>query len=143
YHRLVLELFFVAAYALRSESPGITPAYRDRLVAMARFVAAYSRRDGSSPLWGDADDARVLPFGGQALSDHRYLIGLVALLVDDEGLQRLASGSEEEAYWWFGPKRTGKLAHETAPLASQAFPQGGVFVMRNAEDHVFIDCGPI
>ena len=40
---------------------------------MARFAAAYTRPDGTSPAWGDADDARALPLGGQQLGDHRYL----------------------------------------------------------------------
>ena len=86
YHRLVLELFFVAAFALRRQKIGVSEVYTRRLGAMARFVAAYSRPDGSTPLWGDADDARVLPFGGQSLQDHRYLIGLVGLLLDDADL---------------------------------------------------------
>ncbi len=52
---------------------GAADWYVERLEAMARFAAAYTRPDGRSPAWGDADDARALPLGGQALGDHRYL----------------------------------------------------------------------
>lgn len=72
YHRLVLELFFVAAYCRRDPGDGFSEAYMQRLGAMARFVAAYSRIDGSSPLWGDADDARVLPLG----TNHSAIIAI-------------------------------------------------------------------
>ncbi len=36
----------------------LSDSYVQRLRAMARFAAAYSRPDGTSPLWGDADDAK-------------------------------------------------------------------------------------
>lgn len=142
YHRLVLELFFAAAYSLRRD--GVSDAYRRRLSAMARFVAAYSRANGSTPLWGDADDARVLPFGGQALGDHRYLIGLVGLLLEDADLVGLHTGPLCEAFWWFGAVAAQRLAGSAQRLpSSQAFTDAGVYIMRNQDDHVFIDCGPV
>jgi len=144
YHRLVLELFFVAAFSRRRSSQGLSKPYAQRLSAMARFVAAYSRNDGSTPLWGDADDARVLPFGGQALGDHRYLIGLVGLLLDDPDLITLHSGPVGEAFWWFGAGAAERLAAVVPQYpGSRAFGDAGVYIMRNQADHVFIDCGPI
>jgi hypothetical protein len=62
-------------------------AYDERLAAMARFSAAYSRPDGGPALWGDADDARTLPLGRQPLGDHRYLAGLVGAAFDGPGLR--------------------------------------------------------
>ena len=145
YHRLVLELFFVATFSHQKVSGGsVSKPYAQRLAAMARFVAAYSRADGSTPLWGDADDARVLPFGDQALGDHRYLIGLVGLLLGDADLIALHSGSVGEAFWWFGAAAAERLAAVPTTLpTSQAFSDAGVYIMRNHDDHVFIDCGPI
>ena len=144
YHRLVLELFFAAAFTQRESSRGVSGIYSQRLSAMAKFVAAYSRPDGSTPLWGDADDARVLPFGDQALGDHRYLIGLVGILQGDARLEALHSGSVCEAFWWFGAAAAERLATASTNVpGSQAFNDAGVFIMRNQDDHVFIDCGPI
>jgi hypothetical protein len=143
YHRLVSELFFVAAFS-RRESGGVSAAYAERLSAMAKFAACYSRLDGSSPLWGDADDARVLPFGDQALGDHRYLIGLIGLMQGDADLLALHSGSVCEAFWWFGAAAAERLATvKTKFPMSQAFREGGVFIMRGEDDHIFIDCGPL
>jgi hypothetical protein len=143
YHRLVTELFFTAAFSQRSGG-GLSSSYAQRLAAMAKFIAAYSRTDGSSPLWGDGDDARVLPFGDQALGDHRYLVGLIGLMQGDEDLVALHSGSVSEAFWWFGAQAAERLAAVSTKLPeSQAFNDAGVFVMRNHSDHVFIDCGPV
>lgn len=144
YHRLVLELFLLPAiYRLRLGLP-VDESYRSRLCDMARFSAAYSRADGTVPLWGDADDARALPFGCQPLNDHRYLSGMVGLAFDERELIDLASGPLSEAFWLFGPEGASRLKSVSQrPLKSQAFGEGGFFVMRGDRDHVFIDCGPI
>lgn len=65
YHRFVLELALLAAlFRLRRGAP-VGADYRDRLAAMARFVAAASAPGGDMPMWGDADDGRVLPLAGE------------------------------------------------------------------------------
>ena len=53
---------------------------------MARFATAYTRPDGTSPHWGDADNGRALPFGMQPMDDHRYLAGLIGLTFRDDEL---------------------------------------------------------
>jgi hypothetical protein len=142
YHRLVAELFLLPARYRQSCGLAVPNVYSDRLRGMARFTTAYSRPDGTSPVWGDADDGRALPLDTQALTDHRYLTGLVALAFDDAELMALPWGDGDEIAWHFG---TAALARKRpdAALASAAFKQGGFYILRNAENHVFIDCGPI
>ena len=57
-----------------------------------------------------------------------------------------ATGPRGEAFWLLGPAAADALP-ATAPSpqlsGSSAFPNGGFYVMRNARDHVFIDCGPV
>jgi hypothetical protein len=143
YHRLVAELFLIASMALTAVQQPASDAYRHRLAAMARFTTAYSRPDGLAPLWGDNDDARSLPLGGQALRDHRYLVGLIGLHLRDDELIAAARGPRAEAAWLFGAEAAGKLAEEGALPASSAFRHGGVYVLRDRDDYLFIDCGPI
>jgi len=146
YHRLVLELFFFPALYRECCGLDVPSAYRERVIAMARFVAAYSRADGSVPLLGDADDARVLPFGGQGINDHRYLLGLVGLAWEVPDLIEQFAGPRDEICWWLGADVAARLPVRDRPaviLPSRAFRDGGVFIMRNAVDHVFIDCGPV
>lgn len=144
YHRLVLELFLWPALFRQAAGDAVPVDYAKRLCAMAGFVSAYSREDGTSPLWGDADDARVMPFGGQQLGDHRYLIGLVATAFDDEELAASFGGSRSELLWILGIEKASAL--RTRPSASPvsiAFPEGGAYIMCCGRHHVFIDCGPI
>lgn len=143
YHRLVAELFLVSSIALRAAGRVPSPLVDGRLAGMARFTAAYSRPDGLAPLWGDNDDARTLPFGSQPLRDHRYLVGLIGLHLHDRELMAISRGFRAEAAWMFGCEAAGTLPETGACVASSAFPDGGVFVMRDEQNHVFIDCGPL
>lgn len=147
YHRLVTELFlWPALYRLRAGRT-VSLAYQERLQKMAAFATAYTRPDGSAPHWGDGDDARVLPFSERSLSDHRYLPAIVGLEFGHVELGRENPGPVDEAYWMFGTEaaRTARSwwSAPRTPRRSSAFPDGGYYVLQNAADHVFVDCGPV
>lgn len=144
YHRLVTELFFWPAMYRTSCGFECEKIYVDRLIQMAYFSRAYCRDDGSVPLWGDADDARVLPFGTQDINDHRYLHTLVGLYCREPSLLHHEEACMGEVYWTFGPAgvRRWRAGIPEKP-ASQAFPDGGFYIMRGLNNHIFIDCGPV
>lgn len=140
YHRLVTELFLMPArYRLAAGLP-IAADYRARLEAMGKFAAAYTRPDGTSPNWGDADDGRALPMGTQALGDHRYLVPMIEATFGSAAVAVPPAGGDEIA-WHCGLDRIGATFATT--IASQAFPQGGVYILAAGDSHVFIDCGPV
>ncbi|HEX3048422.1 MAG TPA: alginate lyase family protein [Bacillota bacterium] len=146
YHRLVLELFFLPALYRKACGLPVANEYGERLIAMARFTAAYDRNSHPAPLWGDADDGRVLPFGGQPINDHRYLTGLVGIGWNVPELVECFSGSRAEILWWLGPEAAAGLPG--APVSkvvieSQAYPNAGFYIMRNDRDHIFVDCAPV
>jgi len=146
YHRLVLELFFLAARYREATGLSVPDDYRHRLIAMARFTGAYTRSDGSTPLVGDADDARALPFGGQAITDHRYLAALIGAHWSVPDLRARCPGSRVEVLWTLGRSSAASLPEASSgqpARTSSAFPDGGFYVMQNERDHVFIDCGPV
>jgi uncharacterized heparinase superfamily protein len=144
YHRFVFELFMWPALYRRCLGLDVPDEYNQRLLAMARFTAAYMRSDGTSPLWGDADDARALPFGGQPVGDHRYVLGIAAIALNDAQLASWFSGPRSELTWIFGPERVAMFPHAPAAApSSSAHKNGGCFVMRDGATHVFIDCGPV
>ena len=146
YHRLVQELFLYPALYARLHGVEIPAQYRERLLLMARYTAAYVRPDGTVPLIGDADDARTLPLGSQAINDHRYLLGISGVAFDDAELKMQFQGSRSEIFWLFGPAAavalSGTTPRQVIPT-SMAFPVGGSYVMRNVSDHVFATCAPL
>jgi uncharacterized heparinase superfamily protein len=145
YHRLVLELFFLPACyreALKLKTP---EHYKERLVRMAEFSVAYTQPDGGVPYWGDADDARALPFGNQAINDHRYLSALLGYTWNIPALLAHKAGAFAEHFWMHGSAVVERIQQEQQHKlpTSCAFPQGGFYIMQNADDHIFIDCGPL
>jgi len=146
YHRLVLELFLLPALYRRAAGLEVPREYLERLAAMCRFTETYLQPDGMAPVFGDADDARALPFGAQCVNDHRYLLAFGAIALNDESLADSFSGPLDEVFWMFGPAECERLADRKRggpAAASRAFRDGGFYIMRNGRDHVCIDCGPI
>jgi hypothetical protein len=62
---------------------------------------------------------------------------------DDTALAERFSGSRAEIDWLLGTDAGARLERPPRAAASQAFTDGGAFVMATPEDHVFIDCGPV
>lgn len=143
YHRLVAELFVLPALYGHHLGLMMSDGWKARMSAMAKFTAAYSRNDGTVPVWGDADDARSLPMAGPGLDDHRYLLALIGEGLGDVAALEAFHGPVGELYWLLGPQPAMRLAGRPAPSAreSAAFPDGGFYVLAGDEDHVFIDCG--
>ena len=145
YHRLVQELFLLPALYRQRFGLDVPLSYVERLRAMARFTAAYSRLGGSVPLWGDADDARTLPFRQDPINDHRYLLAITGLAFDDQALIDGFSGPLSEILWLLGETAAASLPNRTQPSSAQsaAFRDGGFYILRTEVDHVFVDCGPL
>ncbi|OHE73957.1 MAG: hypothetical protein A2Y14_02550 [Verrucomicrobia bacterium GWF2_51_19] len=141
YHRLVTELFLLPACYREACGLDVSDTYKECLRRMALFTAAYTKPTGLCPLWGDADDARVLPFGHQNINDHRYLVGLVGLYCNDRNLLHMSGGPLLEAIYWFGERAKG-LSDRVFP-SSQLFRDAGVVILRKGGNHCFIDCGPV
>lgn len=146
YHRLVTEFFFLPALFRQRCGLSVPPFYVERVRKMAWFTEAYSRPDGTAPVWGDMDDGRALPFGAQGINDHRYLIGCVGQAFDDTELASRFTGDASEPVWLLGVQTTHRLIakRKFAPeKTSVLFPDGGYAVLRNDRDHVFIDCAAV
>jgi hypothetical protein len=134
YHRLVAELFALPAALRRAHHLPVPRTYAERLAAMGAFAAAYTAPDGRAPLWGDADDARALPLGGQPVNDHRYLPALLGA--------EPAGGDVSELFWLRGAEAAAAARRES-PAHAQAFAIAGVYILREGRDYAFVDCGPV
>ena len=140
YHRLVTELFLLPALLRRRLDLPVPSRSLGRLEAMARFAAAYTRPNGTSPAWGNTDDARALPLGGR-----RARRPPLPRSDDGRGVGRrrpCVQASRSEVSWLLGPAAAEALV-ETAAPGSQLFADGGCAILRGDEDHVFVDCGPL
>jgi uncharacterized heparinase superfamily protein len=143
YHRLVTELFFFPALFLANSGFKLEDRYVNKIVKMADFVKSYIRHNGSVPLFGDADDARTLPMGLQSINDHDYLATLIGLAFNKPELITGNRSTHDEIFWVLGSERLKELPQIQYNYHSKAFPDGGFYIMGNADSHIFIDCGPV
>lgn len=109
YHRFVTELFVYTFWLCRSNGVKIEEKYWTKLRQMLIYVRAYLRPDGLAPLIGDTDSGQVLPFVRRRADEHLYLLEIGAIVFDDPALA------------------------ETRCATSQAFPQAGVYIMRDED----------
>jgi uncharacterized heparinase superfamily protein len=144
YHRLVLELFLFPALYRVVNGLCVSEEYSVRLKKMAWFSAVASKPNGIVPVWGDADDARALPFRFDAINDHRYIPAIVGLGLGEDYLINYFSGNITEILWLFGENKAQLLLNQvSADINSTKFEEGGFYILRDKSNHVFIDCGPI
>ncbi len=145
YHRLVTELFFLSARYRELNGFETPDQYRDLVIAMARYTQACIGPDGRVPVWGDADDGRIIPCGDQHLNDHRYLPTLIGAAWNKPELREKPPESLNEIYWLLGmtaAQRVDGSDSRTLPH-STSFQDGGYYILQNNADHVFIDCAPV
>lgn len=81
YHRLVAELFIFSYALLKRLNHKLPAAITDRFEKMIDYIAAYTKRSGLSPLIGDNDNGRLLPFAPRDFRRHEYMCSLWSALI--------------------------------------------------------------
>lgn len=147
YHRFTLELFATAAILCRTNKILLSEAFMHRLEKMMEFVQACTRPDGSVPLIGDADDGRLFRFSmNEEVNDHRHILSVGAILFGRNDFKNSAGRFAQDSLWLFGGEgfeRHQLMRGEPEPLRSNAFPDGGFYVMRGGKSHLIIDAGDL
>ena len=147
YHRLVLELFYTATVLCQKNRIALEISFLRRLEAMFDFVLAYTRPDGSVPLVGDADDGRLFQFSPREdFNDHRHALSVGAILFERPDFRSAAARFTQDALWLFGGEGFEMYQRlQAIPPASESkgFPDGGFYIMRSDEAHIFVDAGDI
>ena len=152
YHRLVLELFAISAILCKINGIELPSEFWEQLDRMFEFVMSYTRPDGQSPQVGDNDNGRLLilsNYNSWEVNDHRYLLGIGAVLFDRQDLALACGGQWEDAFWL-----TNKLSKEgwiekylaldcLQSLKSKAFPDSGYYIMREKDNYVIISAGNV
>jgi uncharacterized heparinase superfamily protein len=151
YHRLALELFLSPIILCQLNDISVPGETLERLERMIEFVMYYTKPDGTAPTMGDADNGRlhrlkVWAQPEQEWLDHRYLLAIGAVLFERVDFARAAGDQWEEACWLLGERAVSFRERldrqgQSAALASQAFPDGGVYVMRHDEAYMIVDVG--
>lgn len=149
YHRFVTEMFLSALLMLERNGYHLSVTFKTKLERMLEFVHGYLMPDGTAPLFGDNDEARVHWLGEQSINDHRYLLATGAAYFQRSDFKRIAGRFWEESAWLLGMAGIKRFDQLEAPAdyektnQSAAFHSGGFFVMRHGSSHLMVDCGDI
>jgi len=108
---------------------------------MVDYLRAYLRPDGQAPLIGDNDSGRILPLITHAGDDHSFLLDIAAVAFNDSRFKLESREPRMEVAWLFGSaglELYKKLA-VTSPQSSEAFNDGGIYVLRNEDLYLLLN----
>jgi len=145
YHRLALELFFYTAVLCQRNGIDLPQSFWDRLYKMFEVVLYILKPNGRLPQLGDNDSGRLHILYPRDVLDGTYLLSYATIFFEDSDFKLSRFGLAPEAVWLFGKEGVEKwqaLRPRSEPLASKAFPNAGVYVMRHNDDYMLISCGP-
>ena len=145
---LYYALDFLLHARLQASRDGIdVPSDFDQILSkMLAFVQAVSQV-GPPDGFGDDDGGRVFDFARNHANHMTNPFALGAALFQEEGL-RYRGTVTEEAIWLFGETAVSVAAERpesSLPAKSQAFPDGGIYVLANSEvlpQQAATDAGP-
>lgn len=154
YHRLVTELFAYSFWLGEHNELQLPDEARSKLARMFEFTRTCLRPDGLIPQIGDTDNGQLLTLAERHPIDHAYLpflgvaLGLEVTLPEfnPEYRQHVTAAlpdqcrapePQAEAIWVSGRIPEGRVE----PSISTAFPDAGIYVLRQADDFLIVYCG--
>ncbi|HEX8370379.1 MAG TPA: alginate lyase family protein [Pyrinomonadaceae bacterium] len=123
-----------------------------KLQLLLNYLMQITRPDGTTPLVGDDDGGRSLPFGDnrRAPNDFRAALSTGALIFERGDYKFVAREAAQETLWLLGSEGVAGFEDlgEMRPIHdSKSFPAGGYFVMRDGwettDNYFLIDCGNV
>ena len=150
YHRFVGELLLLVVARSRQGALPPVPVLENTLESMLEYVLFTTTPAGTAPLWGDSDYGRALGLGqDKDFWDFRPILSAGAALFDRPDLKFGAGRFDEEAFLLLGVsglQRWEQLKARAPEQTSRAFPQAGVYIIRDAwaadTDFACLRCGP-
>jgi hypothetical protein len=121
-----------------------------KLQAALDFLMYITRPDGTTPIIGDDDGGKALPFGKKRSDNFRASLVTGAALFERGDYKYIGGDPAPETLWLLGLE--GVQAYKTLRAhvphnTSQKFPLGGYFAMRDGwsetDNYLLVDCGEV
>jgi len=149
YHRYTTDFYLHFLILSRRNEIALPPAVEEAVVKLLDHLMYITRPDGTTPFFGDDDGGRLVMLDTRAANDFRPSLATGAALFSRGDYKFVAGDAAEELLWLLGVEGLRSYdslaAHEPEKL-SQAFPDGGYFVMRDGwtpeSNYLLFDCGP-
>jgi len=142
YQGLVLEFWYSCILLCERNGIPIPPIVRERTARMFDFVRSYTRPDGTFPQIGDNDDGRLAALDDEPPGSHQRHLAVGAAMLGRGDLLAAAGQAVETAVWLCGPAVLDLPAAPSEPV-SQAFPEGGFYILRAPDVLMIIDAAEV
>lgn len=153
YHRLATELFLSSTILAQLNGEKFSDEYIKRLERMIEVLGVIMKPDGTTPVIGDQDNGRLhrLKIWNNPL--HEW-IDFRPLFISGKVWSQKPIGINVdksiyiEAFWLLGPKAIREFINDPMftnpkPIDSMFYPYGGWLVMRDRDNYLFLDVGPV
>jgi len=142
YNRLVLELILTPILLLKRNGYEIPQDIWCRLEKMFEFLMYTLKPNGESPIIGDQDNGRLLPFGNDELNNFEYLLSVGAALYKRGDFK--AHGNGYNVYCSLlcpecSREEFDNIKINSIKLKSKGFIDVGFYVMRNNKDYLLFN----
>lgn len=142
YNRLVLELILIPILLLKRAGHEIPSDIWFRLERMFEFIMYTLKPDGTSPVIGDQDNGRLLPFGTESNNNFSYLLSIGALIFNRADFKNAGNGfnlycsilGDSTAL-----RKWNNIPDQISNLHSKAFRDAGFFVMRKKNNYLLFN----
>lgn len=145
YHRFSTEMFLLTTILLTRHGRRMNTQYLEKLEKMCACVAHYTKPNGKAPIFGDADDGRLLTlgtFGNEDKRDHRHILATAGMFFKRGDWLLLAGDQTREAKWLFGELNVNfKALTDMQPLFT--YPDTGMYIFKLTPVYIAIKCGAI
>ena len=142
YQGLVIEFWYSVVLLCDLNGIPVPALVRERLRRMFDFILAYTRPDGTFPQVGDNDDGRLVGLDDEPVGSHRRHLAVGGVMYRRPDLLGAADDAVETAVWLCGPDVL-RLPAARPEVSSQAFAQGGFYVLRAPDAVTLVDAGEV
>ena len=149
YHRYTTEFYLHLLLLAGLHGETLGAPVRERVDALFEHLLHLARPDGTIPLIGDDDGGRLVQLDRRPPDDVRALLAAGAATLDRADLALGARGDVGAMAWLLGAEglaRFDGLRPEAPAALARAFPDGGVYVVRDGwgadAAWLALDCGP-
>ncbi len=134
YHCYALDIFLQATVLGRQYGVEFSTLWMKRVEAMAEFLLAILRPDGSLARFGDDDGGQIVRLGDEDYYRPQSLLALAAVLFKRGDFKAVAGELPEEVFWLFGPDGASfylDLADREPAIRRMWFPDAKLAVLRS------------
>ena len=153
YQQFVLDFLLICLLAGRENGVWFSAVYESRVEAMLEYLASVMDAAGNVPMFGDADDGRVVGLAPAAgFSSYRSLLATGAIVFRNAEFKRKAGPLDDKTRWLLGGEADALFDALSTPAARslprQSFPVGGYYVLGSDFDtereiRLVVDAGPL